>query len=271
MFHLKWFSEKFLLSSTQRTSCQSAYFQRSFYLVKSFLKHIKNGVRKSTEKSLFNSLFSVFHEEHGRHSDSLDVIIWGRGHHTHESWDTCTHAFHDLPWPSFDPDRWPGGGADMHQRPADPTRMIKEESNIHTRKRRRKHWLHLFNGGRKCLDPEEKRSRKFTQLHKNITRLSDHSLTAGISDFFCSPAGTCRTRLSRDGRKPQQLICWRRGHMISDTSLAAPGLHVGVPARPPVRLGGLQPIRGLQDAASHDDDVRASPANHVLRGGVLLA
>ena len=50
----------------------------------------------------------------------------------------------------------------------------------------------------------------------------------------------------------------------------AQSLRVRLPARLPVRLGGLQPIGGLQDAAADDDDVGAFVAEDVLRGGVLL-
>jgi len=48
-------------------------------------------------------------------------------------------------------------------------------------------------------------------------------------------------------------------------------LHVGVPARLPVRLGSLGPIRRSQDAPAHNDDIRALVGDDLLGGGVLLS
>lgn len=47
--------------------------------------------------------------------------------------------------------------------------------------------------------------------------------------------------------------------------------HVSVPAWLSVRLGSFKPIRCLQNASSHNDDVRAFVVDHLLRGCVLLA
>lgn len=52
---------------------------------------------------------------------------------------------------------------------------------------------------------------------------------------------------------------------------AAKFLGVSLPARLSVRLGGLQPIRGLQDTPADDDDVGAFVAEDFLWSGVLLA
>lgn len=48
-------------------------------------------------------------------------------------------------------------------------------------------------------------------------------------------------------------------------------LLVRLPARPPVRLCGFQPISSRQYSSSHDDDIRAFHVDDVLRAGVLLA
>lgn len=51
----------------------------------------------------------------------------------------------------------------------------------------------------------------------------------------------------------------------------AQSLCVSLPARLSVQLSGFQPIRGLQDAPTDDDDIRALVAEDFFWSSILLA
>lgn len=55
-----------------------------------------------------------------------------------------------------------------------------------------------------------------------------------------------------------------------DAALAH-SLSVSIPARLPVQLCSFHPIRGCQNASSHDDDIRGFAVDNFLWSGVLLA
>lgn len=51
----------------------------------------------------------------------------------------------------------------------------------------------------------------------------------------------------------------------------AHSFYISIPAGLSVGFGSFQPVRGLQDTPSHDDDIRAFFIDNVLWAGVLLA